>query len=211
VSGRPSPAERLPRGRHRLSREQVVASQRERMLWAMAEALAEKGYAKTAVADVLTRAGVSRETFYQQFASKEDCFLETLDQGSRILLGRVTAAAGGGGRDRPALDEILGAYLEALAAEPAYARVYLVEVYAVGPSAIRHRVAAQEMFASALAKELGATTAEQHAACELLVAAVSSMVTNRVALGEADTLPELREPVAGVARMLARAAFDANL
>ena len=114
-------------------------------------------------------------------------------------------------RGAPALDEILGAYLEALAAEPAYARVYLVEVYAVGPRAVRHRVAAQEMFAAALAEQLGATTKDQRMACELLVAAVSAMVTNRVALGAPETLPELRKPVAGVARTLARAAFGAEL
>jgi len=161
---------------------------------------------------VLTRAGVSRETFYQQFDSKEDCFLETLDHASRILLDRVTAAAGEGrGPDAPALEDILGAYLEALAAEPVFARVYLVEVYAVGPRAVRHRVAAQEMFATALAEQLGATTDDQRMACELLVAAVSAMVTNRVALGKPETLPELREPVASVARQLARAAFGAEL
>ena len=204
--------ETLPRGRHKLSREQVVGSQRGRMLQAMADALAEKGYTKTAVADVLSRAGVSRETFYQQFDSKEDCFLETLDHASRILLEHVTTAAGGGGEGgAPALEEILGVYLEALAAEPAYARVYLVEVYAVGPRAVRHRVAAQEMFATALAEQLGATTDDQRMACELLVAAVSAMVTNRVALGAPETLPELREPVSGVARTLARAAFGAEL
>ena len=204
--------ERLPRGRHKLSREQVVRSQRDRMLLAMAGALAENGYTKTAVADVLTRAGVSRETFYQQFDSKEDCFLETLDHASRILLERVTAAAGGRGQGAPALEDILGAYLDALAAEPAFARVYLVDVYAVGPRAVRHRVEAQEMFATALAEQLGATTDDQQRmACELLVAAVSAMVTNRVALGRPETLPELREPVAGVARTLARAAFGAEL
>jgi AcrR family transcriptional regulator len=203
-------ADRLPRGRHHLTRKQVVDSQRARMLQAMADALAEKGYTGTAVADVLTRAGVSRETFYQQFGSKEDCFLETLDHAGRILLERVGAAAGGEG-GQAGIDRILGAYLETLASEPGYARVYLVDVYAVGPRAVRRRVEAQAMFADALAAQLGATTADQRVACEVLVAAVSSMVTNRVALGEAESLPELREPVARLARTLARSAFGAEL
>lgn len=190
-----------------------MASQRERMLWAMADALAEKGYTGTAVADVLSRAGVSRETFYQQFSSKEECFLETFDHASRILLERVTAAGGGEEADAPEarIDRVLGAYLEALAAEPAYARVYLVDVYAAGPAAVARRVEAQELFTEVLARQLGMEADEQRLACELVVAAVSSMVTNRVALGRADTLPELRDPVAGVVRTVARAAWGSDL
>ncbi|HYI37574.1 MAG TPA: helix-turn-helix domain-containing protein [Thermoleophilaceae bacterium] len=210
MSAERAAAERLPRGRHKLSRAQVVESQRHRLLQAMADALAEKGYTNTSVADVLARAGVSRETFYQQFPSKEECFLETLDHASRILLERVSASAGGQGA-AAGVDRILGGYLETLASEPAYARVYLVEVYAVGPRAVRHRVAAQEMFAAALAEQLGATTDDQRMACEVLVAAVSSMVTNRVALGEAESLPELREPLAQFVRSVARSAFGAEL
>src|SRR5207249_11332900 len=53
----------LPRGPHGLAREVVQASQRARMLDAMAEAVAEKGYGAVSVADVIARAGVSRKTF----------------------------------------------------------------------------------------------------------------------------------------------------
>jgi len=51
-------AEKLPRGRHGLSREDVARSQRERLLRAMAEAVSELGYANTPVADrFLVRGG----------------------------------------------------------------------------------------------------------------------------------------------------------
>ena len=80
---------RLPRGRHGLSREEVVESQRGRLLRAMADAVADKGYAETSVAEVIARAGVSRETFYEQFSSKEDCFHDTFDAAGAILLGRI--------------------------------------------------------------------------------------------------------------------------
>src|SRR5882724_3806888 len=65
---------RLPSGRHGLAREAVVASQRGRLLDAMAEVVAEKGYQATTVADVVERAGVSRRTFYEQFPDREACF-----------------------------------------------------------------------------------------------------------------------------------------
>ena len=84
-------AQTLPRGRHRLPREAVVQSQRERLLRAMAEVMADKGYARTSVADVLRVAHVSRETFYEQFASKEDCFMSAFE----TVMGRLAAAAGG--------------------------------------------------------------------------------------------------------------------
>src|SRR5204862_880215 len=64
----------LPRGPHSLSREEVELSQRARLLQAATEAVAELGYVKTTVADILARAGVSRATFYQLFSDKEHCF-----------------------------------------------------------------------------------------------------------------------------------------
>src|SRR3954470_22993998 len=76
----------LPRGRHRLTREEVQTSQRERMLLSMAEAASVKGYAKTTVADVIKRARVSRETFYEHFSDKEDCFLAAYDEAVNHVL-----------------------------------------------------------------------------------------------------------------------------
>src|SRR5688500_10815012 len=88
------PVEQLPRGRHGLSREEVAESQRERMLRAMAEAVSERGYAKTPVAEVLRRAGVSRETFYQHFANKDACFLDAFDYAAGILMTEMGEALG---------------------------------------------------------------------------------------------------------------------
>src|SRR6266576_1786673 len=70
----------LPRGRHHLTREQVRASQRGRMLLEMVEAVAAKGYASTSVADVIAGARASRETFYEHFENKQDCFLAAYDE-----------------------------------------------------------------------------------------------------------------------------------
>ena len=190
---------RLPRGRHGLSREEVVGSQRDRMLRALAEAVAEKGYAKTSVADVLTRAGVSRETFYEQFSSKEDCFLETFDRAGEILLGRVAATPNGDTAEER-FDALLKAYLNTLASEPAFARVYLVDSHAAGPEALRRRAALQGRFVDALVELFGRREPHERFACELLVAAVGSMVTTRVALGDHATLHELHAPLVDLVR-----------
>ncbi|GAA5046979.1 TetR/AcrR family transcriptional regulator [Nocardia callitridis] len=191
----------LPRGRHGLPREQVVASQRDRILLAMAEAMTEHGYVGTSVAVILKGAGVSRETFYEQFRSKQDCFEAAYERAVRLLLDRIRAAIPHSAPiESDRLAGILGAYLEGLAAEPAYARLFLVEVYAVGSKAVVRRANLQESFAAMIAEVLGARTEEQHFACRTLTAAISSMVTARIAVDDLDGLRALREPLLNLVR-----------
>ena len=184
-----------------------MASQRGRMLAAMAEAVAEKGYARTAVADVIERAGVSRETFYEHFADKEGCFLAAYDTGVEALL-EVMAEAVAGSRAGPEkrLDRVLSAYFAAIAAEPAFARTFLIEVYAVGPRALERRVELQQRFVAMVAEIFGLESAShgssERFACEALVAAISSLVTSRVGAGRLDELDELRAPLVGLAHRM---------
>lgn len=70
---------RLPHGPHRLARNEVLQNQRARIHGAMVEAVAQDGYEKTSIKQVLALAGVSRRSFYEQFANKEECFLTTFD------------------------------------------------------------------------------------------------------------------------------------
>src|ERR1700759_3597402 len=99
----------LPSGRHGLTREYVVAQQRERILIALAESIAGYGYAGSSVERVSARAGVSRRTFYEQFSGKEDAFLVLYGELTGALLERVEdAAEGGDGWLRRCLDALLG-------------------------------------------------------------------------------------------------------
>ncbi|MGV9413461.1 TetR/AcrR family transcriptional regulator [Nocardia sp. NPDC003693] len=196
-------ARQLPRGRHGLPREIVVAAQRDRILLAMAEAMAENGYVGTPVAAVIKRAGVSRETFYEQFRSKEDCFEAAYERAVELMLTGMLAVTGleiEGESETARMERVLGAYLDALSAEPAYARLFLVEVYAVGPEAIARRTQLQETFVAIVADILDADTEQQHFACQTLVAALSAMVTNRIAVGDLEGLRNLREPLMDLVR-----------
>src|SRR4051794_24270823 len=145
------PRRALPRGPHGLSRSEVELSQRARLLQAATDAVAELGYVKTTVADILGRAGVSRATFYQLFSDKEDCFQAayqaSADLVASIMANELEQVRAGGERDPLArLDRVLGVYLLALKAAPALARVFLVEVYAAGPVAIEQRRQSLEQF-----------------------------------------------------------------
>jgi AcrR family transcriptional regulator len=139
----PQPSlDRLPSGRHRLTREAVIESQRGRLLFAVAQVVAEKGYAATTVADIVDRASVSRSTFYEQFPDKESCFLAMFDFGVEFVLGQMRDAwehrvADDDWRARVRSD--LSTYVSVLASEPAFARALHVEVLAAGSAALERR------------------------------------------------------------------------
>ncbi len=207
----------LPRGRHRLTRAEVADAQRARMMLALTEAMGEKGYAATSVADVVGRAGVSRQTFYEQFGSKLDCFLASFDTAGDLLLAELATAAGPGAdtpdeapRDR--FDRLLARYLDTLATWSGPARVLLVECHAAGPEGVARRGALQDRIAEALVELFGVTDDRGRFACTVLVAAVASLVTGPLVRGDTAALRALHDPVVdlvGVALATREAGVDA--
>jgi AcrR family transcriptional regulator len=126
----------LPRGANALSREVVLMSQRGRLLEGVVEAVAELGYSATTVKEVTRRARVSRTTFYEQFANKEECFLVAYEAGTRVHLEHMREAVRRTDGWLAQLSEGVGAYVELLEARPAYARTFLLEVHKAGERAI---------------------------------------------------------------------------
>ena len=126
----------------------IASDQRARLLAAMANVVAEKGYAATTVADVVRAAGVSRSTFYVLFASKEACFLDAYDQGVEDLLHAVREAVHDAPEDwRAQLRAGIRAYLAQLARMDHFARMYTDEIHAVGAAALDARARALRRFA----------------------------------------------------------------
>jgi AcrR family transcriptional regulator len=192
----------LPRGPHGLERDVVLASQRGRMLSAMAEAVAANTYGGTTVADVVAGAGVSRKTFYEHFRDKEECFLAAFDTGVDLLLEAIVQA------QPPAGDPTwLGlmrvrarAYLETLAREPAFARTFLIEVFAAGPRALERRAEVLRRFAQ-LFKDLHDDARRQfptlppvpEAIYVAAVGAINELVSDFAREGRTAELPELED------------------
>jgi AcrR family transcriptional regulator len=131
--------DQLSGGRHGLSAEQVRASQRARIVAAMTAAVGEHGYHGVRVADVVSRAGVSRKTFYELFGGKDDCF----DAAYGFWIDRLLATTLGAFESRDewleALRAGLAALLDALAREPAVARLCFSEAVAAGGEIQRRR------------------------------------------------------------------------
>ncbi|MGK8523917.1 TetR/AcrR family transcriptional regulator [Nocardia asteroides] len=149
----------LPRGRHKLARAQVMAAQRERLLVAVTELLAARGYAGFGPTDIAKRAGVSLAAFYEAFANKDECVFAGYDRFIRVLLTQLTAAEMRGRDRRSIVGEALGRYLGTLQNDPVVARAYQVEIDALGPAVRRRRRQSLRLFAEhirALVQRAGA-------------------------------------------------------
>lgn len=181
----------LPRGRHRLTRDQVAAAQRLRLAVAMAEAMAEHGYVGTPVAAVLKGAGVSRQTFYELYDDKLACFLDALDLVGEVLTGELARASEGAGDPMARAERAVAGYLRMLIDQRPFARLYLVEVHAAGEPALVRRERLQARIVDALAQLFDA----DRFACQAFVAAVSALVTLPVVQADDAALEALRQPL----------------
>jgi AcrR family transcriptional regulator len=190
MSTTPEIPRRLPRGTHGLDREVVEASQRSRLLEAVGRAVAERGYAGATIDDVVRRAGVSKKTFYDHFSDKEDCFLAAYEAASEELLRRVVEARAGHEDWEERTRAGIAAYLHWLAADPALARVFLIEVAAAGPQALERRERLRDRYAELIGERADQPFEVLHA----VVAAVDDVVVRHIREHGAEGLPDL-EPV----------------
>jgi AcrR family transcriptional regulator len=184
---------RLPRGTHGLDRDVVEASQRTRLLEAVGRAVAERGYAAATIDDVVRRAGVSKKTFYEHFADKQDCFLAAYEAAGEQLLERVSEAHASQEDWLERTRAGIRAYLRWLAAEPALARVFLIEVAAAGPQALERRERLRDRYAELMQKR-GAPERVPFEVFHAVVAAVDDVVVRHIREHGAEDLPAL-EPV----------------
>jgi AcrR family transcriptional regulator len=126
---------RVRPGGHKLRREVLEHHQRQRILSGAAEAIAERGYRQTSVADIVRSAAIARASFYENFSSKEDCFFSLYDESSAAALDLVAGACRAAGENDFSVRVRVGleVLLDHLGAEPVLARAIIVEGPAVGP------------------------------------------------------------------------------
>ena len=151
-----------------------------------------RSFGEARVADVLELAAISRKTFYEQFADKEACFMAAYETAAQQLRDAVRVAAREHDDFEDAVRSGVDALLGFLAAEPALARLLVVEVTGAGPTALRRRAEAVRELATMLAR-----TQQQTAPLAAQVAAggIWEVVHAMVLDGRADELPELAEPL----------------
>jgi AcrR family transcriptional regulator len=139
-----SSSSRCSRGVGVSPRVQVSEMQRARLLAAAVASIAELGYAGASVAHITARARVSRRTFYDLFASREECLLAVLEGAVERIRGEIAAAELGGFVWRERVRGGLFVILSFLDREPVLARVCVVSALQGGPRVLEWRA---ELFA----------------------------------------------------------------
>jgi AcrR family transcriptional regulator len=193
VQATPDIPRRLPRGTHGLDRSLVAASQRTRLLEAVGRAVADRGYAAATIDDIVGDAGVSKKTFYEHFNDKLDCFLAAYEAASDELLEHMTAAQEDAVPRETGSDPVsrewlartragIHAYLRWLAAEPALARVFLIEIAAAGPAALELRERMRDRYADRM-RELQAADSVPDEIFHAVVAGADDLVVRRLREG----------------------------
>jgi AcrR family transcriptional regulator len=167
---------------------------RDRILVAMTEIVAKRGYQGTTIEHIVKRAGVSRATFYEHFENREACLLAAFDDGGEELQRRMSEATQSGEwpeRVRAGL----GAFVDYCASEPALARTCLVESVTAGPVAMERYERALTKFAPLFREgrdhlEEGAGELPDDLE-DLIIGGIVWMVHQRLLRNEIDEIPGL--------------------
>jgi AcrR family transcriptional regulator len=162
------------------------------MMAALAESVRARGYTGMTVEDVIARAGVSRRTFYDQFANKQEAFLAAYDEVSDRLLANIDVALRSARGFAESVERCLEAFLYYLAVEPAFAHMCIVEVMAAGPAAIERRNRVIGAFRELFERAAGILPERPPPlTSEAVVGAIHHVVYARIADDRAHELPEL--------------------
>jgi len=194
VGEKPGELGPLPGGHHGLSREQILDSQRERLLAAMAHEVATRGYRATTITGVVKVASVSTRDFYELFDTKEACFLAVFEAVLEHLTELITSTAAAENEWPQQVISGLRAALDFFAAEPDLARLCLVESVSATPTiAIRFREAVLACV-PALAggrSELADPDSLLPEAESSIIGGAVSLATRSIIAGETGKLPDL--------------------
>ena len=145
----------VPRGRHAPPLEVRLSVQRRRLFEAAAAVFARVGYAEATAEAISREAGMSKATFYEHFANKEECILALFYEAATEIMRAMGQASDAevyaSYEERVAAG--VHAFLETLASYPAEAQTLLVQIIGAGPRAAARRDAILEAFAESLYRD----------------------------------------------------------
>jgi AcrR family transcriptional regulator len=177
----------------------AAKSQRARILQAVVEVVAERGFAGAKVRIVTVRAGVSTRTFYEHFRNLEDCLVAILDDTLEQTCVIVGAAFAGEASWRAGLRGALAGMLAFFDQEAELARFCVLHTLAAGPVVLEHRERTIRRFRAFVVQCLGAEAAGAlPLAFESTVASVIGMIQARLVTDEPEPLIVLLGPLMGL-------------
>lgn len=184
----------LPPGRHLVPSDYVSQNQRERILLATAELVAERGYQKTTIELIAKTSRVALVTFYEHFPSKEECFLAAFDES--VAAAQEVFAELLNPED-PWEEQIsvgLEILLEMVVKEQARAKLCIVEAQAAGSAALSRYQGMLESVAPKLreGREFNPRASRLPDGLEVAIAGgIAWLVHQRLVAGKADELMAL--------------------
>lgn len=200
----------LPRGRNALDRETVAASQQERLLEAICELTADKGFGAITINELIARAGVAKPTFYEHFESKEACLFMWVDREIERLIEEIADAVRDGATTEERVRLGITAVVEFMATDEERARVLLLECFAAGRTVQRRIDAAYEQLAQlyqALREEWRVDHPEYPPMSRLraraIVGAIKDSLAGGLRDGHAEDQLQVRDELVDVVTLLA--------
>jgi AcrR family transcriptional regulator/DNA-binding MarR family transcriptional regulator len=180
---------------------QLVEIQRSRLLAGAAGAIDELGYARTTVAQITSRARVSRRTFYELFENRDECLVALVDEVLAMVEGELDQAVAGGLPWRERVRVGLWVILSFFDREPGLARVCVVHSQQGGPVVLARREEVLGRLAGVI--DGGREESSRAADCtaltaEGLVGAGMGIVYARLARGERGALTDLLSELMGM-------------
>jgi len=194
IEGNPDPSIDRQTTSEDLPREAVVQAQRTRVLEAVAECCAERGYAATTVAHIVERADISKSTFEELFRDKEDCFMAA----ANLLLGElITAATTAYSPDKPLVQVVHDAaegILKLLAARPAFASLAFLDYRTATPRALELYESGVRVLISLLDQVRADSPQETplpSSAARGALGGAEALLRSEIAAGRASELPKI--------------------
>ncbi|MBA3595499.1 MAG: TetR/AcrR family transcriptional regulator [Polaromonas sp.] len=186
---------------------EAVKPYRARLLEGMAHSVAAKAYAETTVADIVREAGVSKRSFYECFASKDEClialYVSASHSGLKVLKDAIDPR-----RDwKTQVDHALGAYLACLASNPALLRTLFIEILGLGAEGLQVRRRMNQELADFVVQVVHAghvhtpQEAARHATMAMaVVGGINELVLEAIESGRTANLAELTRPCSALVR-----------
>jgi AcrR family transcriptional regulator len=171
-----------------------LTDHRRRLLDAMSEVVARKGYAEVTIADLAAEARVSRRTFYEHFASKAECLIALYDVASDQALGVLRDAIDPQRDWHLQVEQAIEAYLSCLACSPALLRTLFIAILGLGPEGLAARRRANLRLADFILEVVNRPPRVKPLPVALamgIVGAINELILEAIEHGAVDRLPQL--------------------
>lgn len=182
----------------------------------MATVAADKGFADTTIADIVREAGVSKRTFYENFDSKDACFLDLYRAASASALRALRTALAPDKPWQAQVEHALGTYLAHLASGPALVRTLFVEIHQLGHAGMQVRREVMQHMADFMLATVNAEPVAAGASAPMAppvlsptmalaaVGGIHELVLQAIESGQEARLAELTPDASAIVRALVR-------